>query len=122
MRISDWSSDVCSSDLFVGFKNTEEAMIQDRETSSLPQRLSDTVRRWSAEAPDSLALSQAGTTFTYRQLADALDQPAAELRVGAIRPGDRLMTVALSRVSHMDLRFAAPRHAAWGVHLHTGIV
>src|SRR3546814_13666870 len=90
-------------------------MIQDRETSSLPQRLSDTVRRWSAEAPDSLALSQAGTTFTYRQLADAIDQTAAELRDGGIRPGDRLMIVAENCIAQMGLIFAAARIDAWAV-------
>src|SRR3546814_11749071 len=90
-------------------------MIQDRETSSLPQRLSDTVRRWSAEAPDSLALSQAGTTFTYRQLADAIAQTAAELRDGGIRPGDRLMIVAAQCIAQLVLLFAAARHDAWEV-------
>src|SRR3546814_8631384 len=92
-------------------------MIQDRETSSLPQRLSDTVRRWSAEAPDSLALSQAGTTFTYRQLADAIDQNAAELRDGGIRPGDRLMIVAENCIAQMVLIFAAARIDAWAVNV-----
>src|SRR3546814_16167747 len=82
-----------------------------------PDTLFPYTTRFRSEAPDGLALSQAGTTFTYRQLADAIDQTAAELRDGGIRPGDRLMIVAENCIAQMVLIFAAARIDAWAVNV-----
>jgi acyl-CoA synthetase (AMP-forming)/AMP-acid ligase II len=85
--------------------------------ASLPSRISDIPRRWAVVAPHSLALSQAGMTFTYGQLAQAIDKAAGELREGGVRPGDRLMIVAENCIAQVVLIFAAAQIDAWAVNV-----
>ncbi|UYO94114.1 class I adenylate-forming enzyme family protein [Pollutimonas sp. M17] len=85
--------------------------------ASLPQRLSDIPRRWAALAPDSVALAEGDVRYTYRQLADAVDQAAAQLRESGLRPGDRLMILAENCIAQVVLIFAAARIDAWAVNV-----
>jgi long-chain acyl-CoA synthetase len=85
--------------------------------ASLPQRLSDIPQRWAALEPDRVALAEGSLRFTYRQLADAVEQAAAQLREGGLRPGDRLMILAENCIAQVVLIFAAARIDVWAVNV-----
>lgn len=85
--------------------------------ASLPQRLSDIPQKWAALEPDRVALAEGSLRFTYRQLADAVEQAAAQLREAGLRPGDRLMILAENCIAQVVLIFAAARIDVWAVNV-----
>lgn len=52
--------------------------------------LPDYVEHWARETPGAVAFVDAGTTVTYRELAERVRRFAAALRVSGIRPGQRV--------------------------------
>ncbi len=85
--------------------------------AALPQRLSAIPRRWAAETPDALALSEAGAAWSWRRLAEAVDEAAALLRSHDVRPGDRVMIVGENCAAQVALIFAAAELDAWSVNV-----
>ncbi|NGM85901.1 acyl--CoA ligase [Parapusillimonas sp. SGNA-6] len=85
--------------------------------ASLPPRLSDIPRAWAVRKPDAIALSEAGTAITYKQLDDAVDAAVLALGERGVRPGDRLMIVAENCIAQVVLMFAAARMDAWAVNV-----
>lgn len=93
------------------------AMSFDALLESLPPRLSDIPRSWAIRSPDAIALSEAGTVMSYKQLDDAVDAAVKLLRERGVRPGDRLMIVAENCIAQVVLMFAAARMDAWAVNV-----
>src|SRR5690606_15720358 len=85
--------------------------------AGLPPRLSDIPLRWAASAPDHVALVEGDVHFTYRQLAQAVEQAADALRQAGLRPGDRLMILAENCIAQIVLIFAAAKLDAWAVNV-----
>ena len=85
--------------------------------ASLPQRLSDIPARWAAQAPEAPAVSQGGVAWSWRQLAQAVDDGVALLQGLAVRPGDRVMIVGENCAAQIALIFAAARLDAWSVNV-----
>lgn len=85
--------------------------------AELPQRLSAIARRWAAETPDAPALSEGGVAWTWRQLAQAVDEAVALLRGKNVRPGDRVMIVGENCAAQIALIFAAAELDAWSVNV-----
>lgn len=85
--------------------------------ASLPQRLSDIPARWAAQAPDAPAISQGGVAWSWRRLAQAVDEGAALLQGLAVRPGDRVVIVGENCPAQIALIFAAARLDAWSVNV-----
>lgn len=85
--------------------------------AELPQRLNAIPRRWAAETPDALALSEGSVTWTWRQLAEAVDEAVALLRASAVRAGDRVMIVGENCAAQIALIFAAAELDAWSVNV-----
>ena len=85
--------------------------------ASLPQRLSDIPARWAAQAPEAPAVSQGGVAWSWRRLAQAVDEGAALLQGLAVRPGDRVVIVGENCPAQIALIFAAARLDAWSVNV-----
>lgn len=85
--------------------------------TTLPARLGGIVRRWSARAPHAPALRDGMRTWSYAQLAAAVDDTAALLRRLDVRAGDRLMVVGENCMAQVALTFAAADIDAWIVHV-----
>ena len=62
----------------------------------LPARICDAVKAWSARMPDHPALMEPTGTWTYGQLASAIAEMSEWLVASGIRPGDRVMLLALA--------------------------
>jgi long-chain acyl-CoA synthetase len=84
---------------------------------ALPARISDIPRRWAAAAPQAPALHEAGRSWSYGELWNAVQATAERLRVLGLRPGDRLMVVGENSVVQVDLIFAAALCDAWIVNV-----
>src|SRR6202162_2702193 len=61
--------------------------------ASLPTRISDVVRIWAERSPDRLALVESSGSWTYRQLAAAVEETRSWLETLGVRPGDRVMLI-----------------------------
>jgi len=85
--------------------------------AGLPQRISDIPRRRAALAPDAPALHDGRRSWSYAELAQAVDDTAAQLRDWQLRPGDRLAVVGENCVAQVVLTFAAAALDAWVVHI-----
>jgi acyl-CoA synthetase (AMP-forming)/AMP-acid ligase II len=81
----------------------------------LPERLHDTMARAVAETPDHPALIEDGRAWSYRQLANNVDQTAASLTALGIRPGDRMMIVSENSIALVALLLAASKINAWAI-------
>ncbi|CAN5188923.1 hypothetical protein BH10PSE10_BH10PSE10_01000 [soil metagenome] len=81
----------------------------------LPERLHHTMERGVAETPNHPALVEDSRTWTYRQLAEAVEQIAASLRGLGIRPGDRMMIVSENSIALAGLLLAASKIEAWAI-------
>src|SRR3546814_1754498 len=85
MRISDWSSDVCSSDL------------------------------WVACTPDQPAIADDHFRWTYADLDLHIRQAAQYLQSLGVRPGDRVVLIGENSATLAALVLAAGRLDAWAV-------
>src|SRR3546814_20195093 len=74
MRISDWSSDVCSSDLFLGAGQLGDG----RRLAGARRRLAGLPARIAPEAEGALALQQATARFGEAEAAVAADVEAED--------------------------------------------
>lgn len=85
--------------------------------AALPRRLSDIPRHWASRTPDAVAVSEAGVDWTWRRLADAIDEAIDLLNSSGVRPGDRVMIVGENCVAQIALIFAAAQLDAWSVNV-----
>jgi long-chain acyl-CoA synthetase len=83
--------------------------------ASLPQRIHQVMNRYAVATPDHAALIEDGTTWSYRQLHDAVRDIATALQSLDIRPGDRIMIVSENCIALAGLLFAASRIDAWAI-------
>src|SRR5579863_1506603 len=81
----------------------------------LPVRISDVVKPWAEGSSDRPALVEAGTTWTYRQLAVVVAETRAWLADAGVRPGDRVMVVAENCRAFVAILFALSGLDAWPV-------
>jgi acyl-CoA synthetase (AMP-forming)/AMP-acid ligase II len=84
---------------------------------ALPARLSAIVHAGAARAPHDHALHDGQRHWTYAELAQAVDDTAAQLRELKVRGGDRVMVVAENCVAQVVLTFACAAIDAWVVHV-----
>jgi long-chain acyl-CoA synthetase len=83
--------------------------------ASLPARISDIIRPWSVKTPDHPALAESSGTWTYRQLASAVDDATHWLVESGVRPGDRVMLVCENCRLFVALLLALSEIDAWPV-------
>ncbi|EKS38706.1 hypothetical protein HMPREF9696_01175 [Afipia clevelandensis ATCC 49720] len=83
--------------------------------NELPERLHDTMARAVVATPDHPALIEDARTWSYRQLADNVEQTAASLTALGIRPGDRMMIVSENSIALVALLLAASKINAWAI-------
>jgi acyl-CoA synthetase (AMP-forming)/AMP-acid ligase II len=89
-----------------------QAHYPDVVEASLTSQLSDysaIVEHWAAERPDAPAISYAGTTRTWAELAQRVQQNAAAQRVAGLVPGDRIAVLDLNHPSCLELTLACAR-------------
>jgi long-chain acyl-CoA synthetase len=93
-------------------------MVEDRVADilmDLPARISDVVKPWAVRLPDQAALVEAAGTWTYRQLAAAIEQTKAWLLEQGVRPGDRVMIVCENCRAFVAILLATAGLDAWPV-------
>jgi acyl-CoA synthetase (AMP-forming)/AMP-acid ligase II len=93
-------------------------MVEDRVADilmDLPARISDVVKPWAVRLPDQPALVEAAGTWTYRQLAAAIEQTKAWLLEQGVRPGDRVMIVCENCRAFVAILLATAGLDAWPV-------
>lgn len=78
-------------------------------------RISDVVRLWGQRSPNLPALVEAGGTWTYGQLASAIDHTKTLLSGLGVRAGDRVMIVCENCRSFVALLMATSELDAWPV-------
>lgn len=83
--------------------------------ASLPRRLHQVAERQSAEAPDRIALTEDGRSWTYGELGRHIDEIADCLVALGIRPGDRMIIVSENCIALAGLLLAASRIDAWAI-------
>lgn len=81
----------------------------------LPERLHDTMARAVVATPDHPALIEDARTWSYRQLANNVEQTAVSLTSLGIRPGDRMMIVSENSIGLVALLLAASKINAWAI-------
>ena len=81
----------------------------------LPGRIHEVIDRHVAATPDRTALTDDGTTLTYRALDRSVRLVAETLRARGIRAGDRMMIVSENSIPLACLLFAASRLDAWAI-------
>lgn len=82
---------------------------------TLPARISDVVRPWTERSPDRPALVEAAGTWTYRQLAVAVEDTRAWLYGLGVRPGDRVLIVCENSRAFVAILLATAGIDAWPV-------
>jgi long-chain acyl-CoA synthetase len=83
--------------------------------TNLPARISDVVKPWVERSPDRPALVEAAGTWTYRQLASAVDEARTWLLDSGVRPGDRVMIVCENCRAFVAILLASASLDAWPV-------
>ena len=83
--------------------------------TNLPARISDVVKPWAERSPDRPALVEAAGTWTYRQLASAVDEARTWLVASGVRPGDRVMIVCENCRAFVAILLALGGLDAWPV-------
>jgi acyl-CoA synthetase (AMP-forming)/AMP-acid ligase II len=83
--------------------------------ASLPARVSDVVDPWATRAPNHLALVEASGTWTYRQLASAIEHARDLLVQSGVRPGDRVLLVCENCRAHVAILLGVASLDAWPV-------
>jgi acyl-CoA synthetase (AMP-forming)/AMP-acid ligase II len=82
---------------------------------NLPRRISDVVAPWAAQLPNQPALVEESGTWTYSQLAGAVDHARTWLAESGVRPGDRVMLVCENCRAFVAFFLAAASLDAWPV-------
>ncbi|HXM23678.1 MAG TPA: class I adenylate-forming enzyme family protein [Terriglobales bacterium] len=82
---------------------------------TLPARISDVVKPWVEQSPDRPALVEAAGTWTYRQLASAVEETRTWLLDSGVRPGDRVMIVCENCRAFVAILLALAGLDAWPV-------
>jgi len=83
--------------------------------TNLPERISDILKPWAEQSPDRPALVEAAGTWTYRQLASAVDDARTWLLASGVRPGDRVMIVCENCRAFVAILLALAGLDAWPV-------
>jgi long-chain acyl-CoA synthetase len=83
--------------------------------TNIPARISDVVKPWAGRSPDRPALVEAAGTWTYRQLASAVDEARTWLVASGVRPGDRVMIVCENCRAFVAILLALADLDAWPV-------
>jgi long-chain acyl-CoA synthetase len=81
----------------------------------LPDKISGVLHPWAESSPNQLALVESSGSWTYAQLASAVDESAAWLRSSGVRPGDRVMLVLENCREFVALLLATAEIDAWAV-------
>jgi long-chain acyl-CoA synthetase len=81
----------------------------------LPSRVHDVYSPFVESMPEHAAFVEGGRTWTYRQLAEAVDAVARDLSKMSIRPGDRLIVASENSVAMGAMLFAASKLDAWAI-------
>ena len=92
-------------------------MDTDALLAALPARISQIVREHARTRPDAPALAEAGTIYSFAQLAALAESHAASLHALGLRAGDRLMVVGENCSDQVALIFAAASLDAWIVNV-----
>src|SRR3546814_7691214 len=115
MRISDWSSDVCSSDLdVITARNAIEESIAGLTLATALQRTAEAFGDQPAYSDKVGITSEDGSgwrTITWREVREASLDLAAGLAELGVEPGDTVALMASSRTEHVLADLAAV-HAA----------
>jgi long-chain acyl-CoA synthetase len=82
---------------------------------SLPDRISDIIAPWANRAPDHPALVENSGTWTYRELASAIEEAKTWLIQGGVRPGDRVLIVCENCRAFVAILLALAGIDAWPV-------
>jgi len=82
---------------------------------SLPNRISDVILPWAQRSPDKPVLVETAGTWSYRQLALAVDETRAWLLDAGVRPGDRVMIVCENCRAFVAILLATASIDAWPV-------
>src|SRR3546814_13606363 len=99
MRISDWSSDVCSSDLRSGVRSmtveattaTVDALLAREDFGTLSEMLA----AHAAERPDHPAVIEGSDSLTYAELNARVARVAAALQRDGAQDGQKLHSIAV---------------------------
>jgi long-chain acyl-CoA synthetase len=83
--------------------------------ANLPARISDIIKPWSTTTPDHPALAESSGTWSYRQLAEVIEETKTWLQQKEIRPGDRVMLVCENCRPFVALLLALSEIDAWPV-------
>jgi len=81
--------------------------------ASLPDRISRPALEWAAKTPDAPALVEPGASWTYGQLAQAIEHTKALLQRLGVGPGDRIMVVNENCRGLVGLLLAASELDVW---------
>jgi len=93
-------------------------MIEDQVSDiskCLSARISDVIGPWAERSPDRPALVEAAGSWSYRQLALAVDETRAWLLEAGVRPGDRVMIVCENCRAFVAILLALAGLDAWPV-------
>jgi acyl-CoA synthetase (AMP-forming)/AMP-acid ligase II len=93
-------------------------MTEDRVShilSTLPAYIEDVYKPWAESFPDKPALVESSGTWTYRELALAVDATKSWLLASGVRPGDRVMIICENCRAHVAVFFALTAIGAWPV-------
>ncbi len=82
---------------------------------TLPMRISDVVTPWAEHSPDHPALVEASGTWTYGQLAAAINHAKTWLLGSGVRTGDRVMIVGENCRAWVAVLLALVEFDAWPV-------
>jgi acyl-CoA synthetase (AMP-forming)/AMP-acid ligase II len=82
---------------------------------ALPDRLHEAMARAVAATPDRPALVEGAVTWSYRELAQNVEEIASALRSLGVRGGDRIMIVSENSIALAGLLLAASRLDAWAI-------
>jgi long-chain acyl-CoA synthetase len=83
--------------------------------TNLPEHISDVVKPLAERSPDRPALVEAAGTWTYRQLASAIEDARTWLLASGVRPGDRVMLVCENCRAFVAILLALASLDAWPV-------
>ncbi len=83
--------------------------------ASLPVHIHDVIRPWAERSPDRLALVESSGSWTYRQLAAAVDETHTWLGTLGVRPGDRVMLICENCRAFAVTLLALAHLGAWPV-------
>ena len=81
----------------------------------LPSRIHQVTARQVAKAPDRIALTEDGISWTYRDLEQRVSEIATDLSSLGIRAGDRMVVVSENCIALAALLLAASRLDAWAI-------